>query len=252
VLIGQLAAEPGLDDLSLTTNGLLLDELALPLARGGLRRVNVSLDSLIPERYAALTQRDALARVLRGLAAAAAAGLRPIKVNTVLLRGINDDEVERLVEHAREHGWEPRFIELMPLENGRTWDLSRVVPGAEVRRRIARLWPIDPTPSAPDAPATLYRFRDGRGTVGFIDSVTHPFCDRCSRLRLTADGKLRVCLYDDREVDLKTPLRAGADDAELGRLMEQAVQAKGRGGALDLLERREPVVLARTMHQIGG
>ncbi len=252
-LIRMLATLPGIADLSLTTNGLLLDGAAAALAAAGLRRVNVSLDTLRPDRFRELTRRDAFARVLRGLDAAVAAGLAPVKVNTVLLRGVNDDEAEPLVERARDRGWEVRFIEYMPLENGGGWDLSRVVAGDELRRRIGRRWPIEPDPGAdPRAPATRYRFRDGRGWVGFIDSVTRPFCLDCGRLRLTADGKLRVCLYDDRETDLKTPLRAGVSAAEIGRLMERAVRGKGPGGALEILERRAPLPLARTMHQIGG
>jgi len=171
----------------------------------------------------------------------------------VLLRGVNEDEAESLVAWARERGFEMRFIEFMPLDNDRTWDLSRVVSGAELRRRIGARWPIEPDAAGdPHAPAARYLFRDGRGGVGFIDSVTSPFCASCSRLRLTADGKLRVCLYDDREVDLKAPLRAGAPAAEIGRRMREAVRGKGRGGALEILERQAALPLARTMHQIGG
>jgi cyclic pyranopterin phosphate synthase len=253
VLVRLLAREHAACDLSLTTNGLLLAPLAAELARAGLKRINVSLDTLDPGRYRALTRRDALGAALRGIEAAAAAGLRPIKVNTVLLRGVNEDEIEPLCERARAEGWELRFIEFMPLENGATWDPSRIVSGEQVRRRIERRWPIEPDPDAdPRAPATRYRFRDARGTLGFIDSVSRPFCSSCSRLRLTSDGKLRVCLYDDRETDLKGPLRAGAPDEALEQLMVQAVRGKGRGGALDLLERREARPLLRTMHQIGG
>ena len=253
VLIGMLAAEPGVEDLSLTTNGLLLVSQAEELAAAGLRRINVSLDSLIAERFERLTRRAAFDRVMRGLDAAAAAGLRPIKINTVLLRGVNEDEVEALVARARRKDWEVRFIEFMPLENDGSWNLSRVVPGDEVRSRIEARWALEPDPEGdPNAPATRYRFRDGGGTVGFINSVTQPFCAHCSRLRLTCDGKFRVCLYDLAEVDLKTPMRAGADDAFLDRLMERAVRAKGRGGALDILETRRPLPLTRTMHQIGG
>lgn len=253
LLIRALAREVGPADLSLTTNGLLLGALAPALAEAGLSRVNVSLDTLHRERYHRIAGRDALDQVLRGLEAAAEAGLRPLKVNTVLLRDRNEDEVTTLVSHARDHGWELRFIEFMPLENGRTWDRSRVVTGEEIRREIERHWPIEPDPQArPDAPATRYLFRDGKGALGFIDSVTRPFCSTCSRLRLTADGRLRVCLYDDREVDLRTPLRGGADDAELERLMQRAVEGKGRGGALDILDKQAAPSLARTMHQIGG
>jgi cyclic pyranopterin phosphate synthase len=253
VLIRMLAGMPGVEDLSLTTNGLLLDRMAGALRAAGLRRVNVSLDTLLAQRYERLTRRNALDRALAGLDAAAEAGLAPIKVNTVLLRGVNDDEVEALVERARERGFVLRFIEFMPLSNDGKWSHDRVVPGAEVRRRIARRWPIEPLPrDDPHAPATAYRYRDGKGFLGFIDSVSHPFCATCSRLRLTSDGHFRVCLYDDAECDLKTPLRAGASEDELERLMAAAVRGKGRGGALDVLERQQAVPLRRTMHQIGG
>ncbi len=201
--VAMLAAEPAIEDLSLTTNGVLLPRLAGPLAQAGLRRVNVSLDTLQRDRYLALTRRDALDRALEGLRAAREAGLGPVKVNAVLLRGRNDDEAEELVARARAEGWHLRFIEFMPLENGRVWNLDGVVTGAELRRRIAARWPIEPVEGGdPAAPATVWRFADGEGTVGFIDSVSAPFCATCSRLRLTSDGAFRVCLYDDREADL--------------------------------------------------
>ena len=252
-LVRMLADEPEVRDLSLTTNGLLLETAARPLADAGLQRINVSLDTLVAERYRSMTRRDALEQALKGIEAATDAGLTPIKINTVLLRGVNEEEAESLVERAREQGWELRFIEFMPLENGGTWNRSRVVSGAEVRERIAARWPIEPDPfGSAHAPATRYRFKDGAGSVGFIDSISAPFCADCSRLRLTSDGKLRVCLYDPNETDLKTPLRTGASDRTLGRLMEQAVLGKGRGGALEILERQAALPLNRTMHQIGG
>jgi len=253
ILIRELREIDGIREISLTTNGLLLETMAAELKRAGLDRINVSLDTLVRERFERLTRRDGLDRVLRGLREAARVGLAPIKINTVLMRGVNDDEVGPLVAGAREHGWEIRFIEFMPLENGGTWDRSRVVSGQEIRDTIEARWPlVAQTPADPNAPAVRYRFRDGRGVVGFVDSVTQPFCATCNRLRLTSDGMLRVCLYDDREVDLKTPLRAGASDAELAGLMAAAVRAKGRGGAIDLFERRSAAPLTRTMHQIGG
>ncbi len=240
-------------EVSLSTNGLLLEAMAESLAQAGLRRINVSLDSLIPERYAKLTRRDSLGQVLRGIAKAASVGLTPIKVNTVLLRGVNEDEVESLVEHSRNHGWEIRFIEFMPIENGSTWQMERVITGQELRRRIDSVWPLVPDPAAdPHAPASRYLFRDGRGAVGFIDSVSRPFCSDCNRLRITADGKFCVCLYDDTETDLRAPLRSGASDDELEELMERAVKAKGRGGAVEVKETRSRLRLSRTMHQIGG
>jgi cyclic pyranopterin phosphate synthase len=252
-LIDLLSSVPGVEDLSLTTNALLLERLALDLAAAGLRRVNVSLDTLDAGRYRDMTRRDGLASALAGIAAAAAAGLKPIKVNTVLMRGVNDDEVESLAERAREQGWELRFIEFMPLENGGRWNDSLVVPGDEARRHVGARWPIRSDPAGdPNSPATRWLYEDGRGAVGFVDSVSRPFCGGCTRLRLTCDGKLRVCLYDQNEVDLKTTLRSGARDAEVLRLIAGAVRAKGRGGALEILERRATLPLTRTMHQIGG
>jgi cyclic pyranopterin phosphate synthase len=252
-LVRMLAATPGVEDLSLTTNGVLLEEAAAGLREAGLARLNVSLDTLDRERFERLTARDALPRVLAGLEAARRCGLAPVKLNAVLVRGVNEDEAEKLAAFARDHGYEMRFIELMPLENDGSWDPGRVVSGAEIKRRIETLWPLAPDPEGdPHAPASRYLYIDGLGAVGFIDSVTAPFCGDCSRIRLTSDGKLRVCLYDDDETDLKTPLRAGAGDGEILELMRAAVRRKGRGGALDILETRSATPLARTMHQIGG
>ena len=252
-LIARLAAIPGLGDLSLTTNGVLLEEQARDLAAAGLRRINVSLDTLDRATFTAMTGRDRLGAVLAGLDAAAAAGLSPIKINAVLLRGVNESQAEPLVAYGRERGFEVRFIEFMPLENDGSWDPSRVVEGASVRRRIAAAWPVVRDPSGdPHAPASRYLFEDGAGAVGFIDSVSAPFCGTCSRLRVTSDGKLRVCLYDDRETDLRAPLREGVDDRTIAALFHQALRAKGRGGALDILESQHAIPLVRTMHQIGG
>lgn len=252
-LVRMLAETEAVEDLSLTTNGVLLRRLAPELAAAGLRRVNVSLDTLREDRFLTMTRRDLLAQTLDGLAAAREAGLGPIKINTVLMRDVNDDEVESLVAHAREHDYEVRFIECMPLGNDRSWNAERVVSGAELRARIAARWPIAADDGDdPHAPARRFRFVDGGGAVGFIDSVHAPFCASCTRLRLTSDGKLRLCLYDDREVDLKTPLRAGCDDDELRRTMVEAVMHKGPGGALQILEQQRSIPLERTMHQIGG
>lgn len=252
-LIGSLAKLPGVQDLSLTTNGVLLEPLAAELARAGLRRVNVSLDTLDRDRFARMSGRDRLPDVLRGLAAADAAGIRPIKINAVLLRGENEHEAVDLVRFGRDHGYEVRFIEFMPLENDRSWDPGRVVRGSDVRRAIGAVWPIVPDPAGdPHAPATRFLFEDGSGAVGFIDSVSSPFCGACSRIRLTSDGKFRVCLYDDLEADLRAALRGGATDERIVALMREALARKGRGGALDILESRTAIPLARTMHQIGG
>ena len=252
-LIGSLAALPGLGDLSLTTNGVLLEPLAEDLARAGLPRVNVSLDTLDRDRFARMSGRDRLPQVLSGLAAAASVGLGPIKINAVLLRGENEDEAVDLVRFGRESGFEVRFIEFMPLENDRSWDLGRVVDGASVLRTIAAVWPVVPDPAGdPHAPASRFLFKDGKGAIGFINSVTAPFCGACTRIRLTSDGKFRVCLYDDKETDLRAALRGGVGDAAIAALMRAAVMEKGRGGALDILDAKAAMPLARTMHQIGG
>ncbi len=242
-----------IDEISLTTNAVLLDGQAAALAAAGLRGINVSLDTLRPDRFEALTRRPVFDRVLQGLHAAREAGLDPIKINTVLIRGVNDDEIEPLVRWAREREYELRFIEFMPLDNMGNWIPDDVVRGREVRERIRRLWPLAADPRRdPHAPARRWRFVDGAGAVGFIDSVSHPFCGDCNRLRVTADGRFLVCLYDTRGIDLRAPLRDGASDAELETLMTAAVLDKGRGGAVEILERREAPRTALTMHQIGG
>ena len=251
-LVAMLAAVEGIEDLSLTTNGLLLERMAMPLRRAGLRRLNVSLDTFRRDRFRELTRRDRLGKVLAGLDAAREAGFAPIKLNTVLIPGVNDDEVEEIVERGRGEGYEVRFIEFMPLSNG-TWDAARVLSGDEVRKSIDARWPLEPDPAGdPHAPATRFLFRDGQGAVGFINSVTAPFCGNCSRLRLTSDGHFRVCIYDHNEIDLKTPLRAGEPDEALLARVEGALAGKSRGGALEILEKKAALPLVRTMHQIGG
>jgi cyclic pyranopterin phosphate synthase len=217
-LVALLAARPGLTDLALTTNGLLLAELAAPLAAAGLSRVTVSLDTLRPERHRALTRRDGLERVLAGIAAARAAGL-PLKLNTVVLRGTNDDELEALVEFARAHGAEARFIEYMDVGGATRWQDGAVVPREEILARLgAAHGPARPLPRDDAAPAERYRLGDGT-VVGVIASTTAPFCGSCDRARLTADGRLFTCLYARDGLPLAEALRAGATPAELARLV---------------------------------
>jgi cyclic pyranopterin phosphate synthase len=250
-LVAELARLPGLEDLALTTNGTQLERLAGPLARAGLRRVNVSLDSLDPRTFAAMTRRDAHARVWAGIEAAAAAGLAPIRLNAVLVRGRNDHEVVDFARLARARAFEVRFIEFMPLEHGRQWGTDVLVPGREARERIHAVFPLVPKPDRdPHAPSRDWVFADGGpGLVGFIDSVTEPFCADCNRIRLTADGKLRTCLFSLREHDLRGPLREGLDDDGLEALLHAAVATKERKHHITdgLFVKPE-----RTMSAIGG
>ena len=227
-LVAALARTPGLEDLAITTNGTELGRLAGRLAAAGLRRVNVSLDSLDRENFARLAQRDALRQVLEGIEAAVAAGMTPISINCVAMRGMNDHEVVDFARMARERGFEVRFIEFMPLEHGQRWGEHALVPGQELRDRIAAVYPLVPSPDQdPHAPSKDWVFADGApGVLGFIDSVTAPFCSTCNRIRLTADGKLRTCLFSLREHDLLHPMRAGASDAELAQLLAAAVSTK--------------------------
>lgn len=236
-------------DISLTTNGYLLADHAEELAGSGLDRVTVSCDSLIGHRFEDLTLRDALAQVMRGLDAARVHGLEPIKVNTVMMRGRNDDEAVAFAELARRTGYEVRFIEYMPLDAQGEWSLDAVVPAGEVLASIAAAFELVPA-GQPDAPATVYAFADGSpGTIGVIPSVTEPFCDSCDRLRLTADGQLRACLFALEETDLRGPLRAGTDDDALAELARACVAGKWAGHRIGS---RDFVAPARSMSMIGG
>src|SRR5690606_28192411 len=220
----ELARLPGLEDLALTTNGTELPRLARPLRDAGLERVNVSLDSLDRETFARIVQRDALPQVLAGLDAAEAAGLTPISINCVPIRGLNDGEAVAFARLARERGWEVRFIEFMPLEHGHRWGPDALVPGRLLREQVDAVHPLVPAPAQdPHAPSRDWLFADGApGRVGFIDSVTAPFCSTCNRIRLTADGRLRTCLFSLREHDLLGPMRAGASDAALAARLAAA------------------------------
>jgi GTP 3',8-cyclase len=243
-------AGAGFDDLAMTTNGILLADVAAGLAAAGLRRVNVSCDSLRPERFASIRRRGNLRVVLDAMDAAEAAGLTPLKVNVVLLRGRNDDEILDFAAFARATGRVVRFIEYMPLDAQGEWDRSRLVPGREVYERIAARWPLDPVadPSNP-APAERFRFADGAGEIGLISTVTEPFCGTCNRLRLTADGAIRNCLFSDAEHPVRDLLRGGGTDEDVATLLRQAVWGKLPGHGIN-----EPGFLrpARSMSMIGG
>lgn len=236
-------------DLSLTTNGFLLDRLAPRLREAGLDRVTISCDSLLRHRFEEMTRRDALDRVLAGLRAAEAAGFAPIKVNCVVIRGQNDDEVVDFARLARDTGHQVRFIEYMPLDAEEAWERSRVVPSAEVRGRVEEVFPLAAEDDRPQ-PAAMFRFADGApGAVGFVSSVTEPFCDTCNRVRLTADGQLRACLFSLDESDLRGPLRAGATDEELENVVRGTVARKWAGHRINHRDFQRPT---RSMSMIGG
>jgi GTP 3',8-cyclase len=241
---------PHVDDLAITTNGFLLERDAAALVDAGVQRFNVSIDSLQRDRFFEMTRRDALPRVLRGLdALAAVAGARTIKINAVGMRGFTEDEVLPFARFAREHPYEVRFIEFMPLDADHAWDMDKVLTGAEIRAAIEAVYPLEPEPREPHATARTYHFADGRGRIGFINPVSEPFCGDCDRIRLTADGKLRTCLFSLGETDLRAPLRAGATDDDVERIVRDAVWRK------ELKHRvNEPgfVQPARTMSAIGG
>jgi cyclic pyranopterin phosphate synthase len=248
-LVAMLAAVEGLRDLSLTTNGYLLERDAAALVEAGVQRVNVSIDSLERDRFFQITRRDALPQVLRGLDAIAAfPGVR-VKVNAVAMRGFAEDEALRFAEFARATDFQVRFIEFMPLDGDRAWSEDAVLSGEEVRGLIAAVHPLEELPREPSATARVFRFRDGSGEVGFVNPVTEPFCADCNRIRLTAEGALRTCLFSLGETDLRGPLRAGATDAELAELIRAAVARKELRHRVGEADFRQP---ARTMSAIGG
>jgi cyclic pyranopterin phosphate synthase len=251
ILIEELHAIPDLEDVALTTNATSLARKAAALYAAGLHRINISLDSLRKETFALLAKRDRLDEVLAGIAAAEEVGMRPIRINTVLVRGINDDEVLDFVALARERGFEWRFIEFMPLEAGRVWGENRMISGAEVRARIEAVHSIVPDSTIdPSQPSRDFVFADGSpGKVGFIDSVTEPFCRRCNRIRLTADGKIRTCLFSVDEIDLMSALRSGGTDDDLVQVLHAAVARKEKKHHITdgLFVKPE-----RTMSRIGG
>ena len=250
VLVKMLSdLRPGLD-LSLTTNGLKLAAMAEELRDAGLTRVNVSLDTLDRERFHRIARRDRLADVLAGLEAARAMGFSPIKVNAVLMRGFNEDEAVPLADWGRDQGYEVRFIEWMPLDFQHGWTREQLVPAAEILRAIDARFPLEPARvTDPSAPATLYRYRDGKGTVGVIASVTRPFCGHCDRIRLTADGQIRTCLFAHEELDLRAALRGGASDETIGDLLRATVWRKKPGHLINSPYFRQP---ERGMSAIGG
>jgi GTP 3',8-cyclase len=249
-LARMLADVDTVHDLSVTTNGFLLERDAEALVGAGINRFNVSVDSLQRDRFFELTRRDALPQVLRGLERLAAfPEAHPIKINAVAIRGFTEDEVIPFAEFARRTPYEVRFIEFMPLDADHAWSEDQVLTGAEIREAIDAVYPLEGAPREPHATARVYRFADGHGQVGFINPVSEPFCGDCNRVRLTADGRLRTCLFSLNETDLRGPMRGGVDDGELEQIIRDAVWLKelkhhvGEAGFI------QP---ARSMSAIGG
>jgi cyclic pyranopterin phosphate synthase len=249
-LVAILKRVDGIRDLAITTNGFLLERDAEALVRAGADRFNVSIDSLQRDRFYELTRRDALPQVLRGLERLAEfPEAHPIKINAVAIRGFTEEEVLPFAEFARSHAYEVRFIEFMPLDADHAWTPDQVLTGEEIREAISAVYPLELEPREPSATAKVWRFADGRGRIGFINPVSEPFCGDCNRIRLTADGRLRTCLFSLNETDLRGPLRAGAGDGELEQIIREAVWQKelkhhvGEPGFIQPL---------RTMSAIGG
>ncbi|HVU60485.1 MAG TPA: GTP 3',8-cyclase MoaA [Mycobacteriales bacterium] len=257
---GEPLLRPGLDDIiaatsalgvgvSLTTNGVGLADRAVRLREAGLQRVNVSLDTLRRDRFAAIAHRDRLDDVLAGLAAARDAGLQPIKVNAVLLRGINDDEPIDLLSYCLANGYQLRFIEQMPLDPMHSWDRTQMVTADEILDRLGSRWDLTPQPRTDGAPAETWVIEGGPDRVGVIAAVTKPFCASCNRTRLTADGQVRNCLFATEESDLRTAMRSGASDEDLARRWQQAMWGKAAGHGVDHVDFKQP---ERAMSAIGG
>jgi cyclic pyranopterin phosphate synthase len=249
-LIRRLVGVPGIEDVGMTTNAVGLRRLARPLRDAGLARLNVSLDTLDRELYRRMMRRDALDAVLEGLAAAAEAGFAPIKINAVVQRDVNLDEIVPLAELARDRGLVLRFIEYMPIGRGDAWSDCRVVPNTEIVDVLRTVAPLEPIESdGALGPAQRWRWTDGRGEIGLIGSVTEPFCDRCNRIRITAEGKLRTCLFSIREHDVRDLLRGGASDGEIAELVRAAVATKEPGHRIGRDDFEKP---DRSMSSIGG
>ena len=250
LLVSKISRVDGILDIALTTNGYFLKEQALALHEAGIRRMTVSMDSLDPSTFAEMTRREYFDRVQEGLAVLRGLSLAPIKINVVLVKGVNEREIESFAELARKEPYIIRFIEYMPIGAGDGWDYSKVVPTKDVIARIETKFPkLIPVEYHGNQPADRYRFADGVGEIGFISSVSDPFCSHCNRIRITSDGRLRTCLFSLTETDLKSMLRSGLADSEIAETITAAVWKKERG---HLINQPGFVKPERTMSQIGG
>ena len=249
-LIRQLADIDSIKDISMTTNGIFLKQQAGPLRAAGLHRVNISLDTLVRDKFFEITRRDSLQQVMEGIEESERVGFAPIKVNAVPIRGFTDDEILDFARLARRRNFEVRFIEFMPLDADDNWERQKVLPGREIVDRIHQRYPLEPVNNSAKEPATLYRFQDGvGGDIGIIPSVSEPFCDNCNRIRITSDGKLRTCLFSIREMDVRSLLRGGASGEEIARSVVKAVWNKEPGHKINHKDFVKP---ERAMFSIGG
>ncbi len=249
-LIKMLSAVDGIDDIAMTTNAYFLKDQAQDLLDAGLKRLNVSLDALDPEKFRDVNRRDCLQAVLDGLDAARNVGFKSIKINAVAVRNFSETEIMRLIEMGRADGFEVRFIEFMPLDADKVWERDKVLFGHEIIERIREKYELIPIDNSLEiGPASEYNFADGKGKIGIITAVSNPFCDHCNRIRMTADGKLRTCLFSADETNLKELIRSGETDAAIAATIQQAVQVKEPGHKINLKDFERPT---RAMHAIGG
>lgn len=248
-LISSLAAIKGIESLSLTTNGVLLERFADEIAKAGLSRVNVSLDSLRKDKYAEITRGGSIDVVLRGIERAERAGLKPVKINMVPIRNFNDDEIEDFAKMTLKKTYQVRFIEFMPIGARDIWSPDKYIPVDEIKTIVERVGTLRPVRIRKYGPARYFRFDGAPGVVGFINAVSHQFCSECNRIRLTADGKLRPCLFSETEIDLKTLIRSGASDSEIKKLLCQSIKAKPEKHDIGC---RDGSAFLRPMSRIGG
>jgi len=248
-LISSLKSIDSIENISLTTNGVLLERFADELARAGLDRVNVSLDSLRPDRYAEITRGGSIGVVLRGIETAEKVGLRPVKINMVAIRDFNDDEIEDFARMTLKKSYQVRFIEFMPIGARQMWSPEKYIPINEIKSIVERIGTLVPVKIRKSGPARYFRFEGAPGVVGFINAVSHQFCSECNRIRLTADGKLRPCLFSETEIDLKTPLRNRASDSEIERLIRLSIEVKPEKHNIGC---QDGTAFLRPMSRIGG
>ena len=250
VLIKMLNEVDGIDDIAMTTNAYFLKDQAQSLKDAGLKRLNVSLDALDPKKFRDVNRRDCLQSVLDGLDTARKVGFKSIKINAVAVRNFSETEIMSLIEMGRSDGFEIRFIEFMPLDSDKVWERDKVLFGHEIVNMIKENYDLVPIDNSLEiGPASEYNFADGKGKIGIITAVSNPFCDHCNRIRMTADGKLRTCLFSTKETNLKELIRSGATDETIIETLKQAVLVKEPGHKINLDDFERPT---RAMHAIGG